>query len=46
MPLVENWYYEHMNKLVERDLFIDSVRVKSAELKDKFLFESFMGTLS
>ena len=28
-----------MNKLVEREAFIDSVRVKSSELKDKFLFE-------
>ena len=28
-----------MNELVERGAFIDSVRVKSVELKDKFLFE-------
>ena len=30
-----------MNKLVEREAFIDSVKVKSSELKDKFLFEVF-----
>ena len=35
-----------MNKLVEREAFIDSVRGKSAELKDKFLFElGFCGFL-
>ena len=30
-----------MNKLVEQEAFIDSVKVKSSELKDKFLFEVF-----
>ena len=27
MPLMERWSYEHMNKLVERGAFIDSMRV-------------------
>ena len=31
---------EH-NKSVEREAFIDSVRVKSGELEDEFLFEIF-----
>ena len=30
-----------MNKLVEREGFIDFIRVKSAEMKYKFLFEVF-----
>ena len=31
--------FEHVNKLFEREEFIDSVGVKSAEIKDKFLLE-------
>ena len=30
MPLVDKWRYQHMNKLVEREVFINSLRVKSA----------------
>lgn len=35
-PLVERWWYEHKpeNNLVERQVIIDSVRVKLVELKD------------
>ena len=42
MPLVEKWWREHMNKVVEQEAFIDSVSGKSAELKGTFLFEVFM----
>ena len=35
-----------MNKLVERKAFIDSVRVKTTELKDEVLFEVSYGFLS
>lgn len=38
MPLLERGWHEHINKLTEQEAFIDSVRVKNAELKDKFLF--------
>ena len=41
IPLVERWW--HINKLIEPGAFIDSLRVKSAELKDKFLFYGFTG---
>ena len=30
MPLVDKWRYQHMNKLVDREVFINSVRVQSA----------------
>lgn len=30
-----------MDKLVEREAFIDSLKVKSTELKDQFLLEAF-----
>ena len=36
MPLVDR--YEHINKLVEQEEFIDSMSVKSSKLKDKLLF--------
>ena len=46
MPLVEKWRYENMNEFVEREAFIDSLRVKSAELKDfNFLFEAFTASV-
>ena len=38
MPLLERGWHEHINKLIEQEAFIDSARVKNAELKDKFLF--------
>ena len=31
MPLLEGWWYDHMNKLVEPDGFLDSVGGKSVE---------------
>lgn len=38
MPFLERGWHEHIDKLIDREAFIDSVRVKNAELKDKFLF--------
>ena len=35
------WEGGDMNKSIEREAFIDTVGMKSAELKDKFLFEGF-----
>ena len=40
MPFVEKCRFEHMSSLVEEEFFIDSVMVKSAELRD-FFFEVF-----
>ena len=34
MPLVEKWWYEHMNKLVEREVFIVSTRIQGEELEN------------
>ena len=39
LPLVENWWCEHRYKLVEREAFIDSVPLESAELKIHFYFQ-------
>ena len=39
LPLVENWWCEHRYKLVEREAFIDSVQLESAELKIHFYFQ-------
>ena len=39
MPLLEKWWFEHLNKSVEWEALIDSMRVKGAEFKDKFSFE-------
>ena len=36
--LVGIWWRENKNKLVERKALIDTVEIKSADLKDKFLF--------
>lgn len=36
--MVENWWCEHRYKLVEREAFIDSVQLESAELKIHFIF--------
>jgi len=41
VPSVEKRWFEHMDKLVERAAFIDSLKVKSTELKDQFLLEAF-----
>ena len=34
LSLLEKWSCEHKNKLLEREPFIGSMRVKSPELKD------------
>ena len=40
--LVGAWQREkQQNELVERKGFVDTVRIKSADLKNKFLFQSF-----
>ena len=40
--LVGIWWRENKNKLVEwKELFADTVGIKSADLKDKFLFYGF-----
>ena len=41
MPFVENWWCEYISKLVEREAFIDSIRIQGAELENKFLFKVF-----
>ena len=40
MPLVQNWWCEDMNKLVEREAFIDSVQIEGAHLKIHSIFSS------
>ena len=35
-PVLEKWSSKHINDLAEPEAFVDSVRVKSAELKDNF----------
>ena len=43
MLLVGAWQPEkQQNKLVEWKVFVDTVRIKSANLKNKFLFRSFV----
>ena len=39
ISLLEKWLFEHMNKLLEREAFIGSVRVKCPELENNFLFK-------
>ena len=39
--LVGIWWQENKNKLAERKAFVDTVGIKSADLKDKSLFWSF-----
>ena len=39
--LVGIWWQENKNKLAERKASVDTVGIKSAELKDKSLFWSF-----
>lgn len=34
IPTSEKWWFIHINKLVEREAFIDFVRVESVELRD------------
>ena len=36
--LVEMWWRENKNKLVESKALVDTVGIKSADLEDKFLF--------
>ena len=47
MPLLEKSRFEHMNKLVEKEFFIDSVMVRGAELRDFFVkvFTAFFVSL-
>ena len=40
--LVGIWWRENKNKLVEWKAPADTVGIKSADLKDKFLFQSFV----
>ena len=39
--LVGIWWQENKNKSAEREIFVDTVGIKSADLKDKSLFWSF-----
>ena len=41
LPLVKIWSQEFVNKLVERDVFIDPARIECTQMKDEFLFEIF-----
>ena len=41
MPLVEIWRHEFLNKLEEREEFIDPVWRECTQLEDEFLFEIF-----
>ena len=41
MPLVEIWRHEFLNKLEEREAFIDPVWRECTHLEDEFLFEIF-----
>lgn len=36
MSLVDIWWYENMNKLVESEAFIDCINIEGAELKTDF----------
>ena len=38
---MKKWSCDYMNKLIEREAFIDSMRVKSAELKYNFCSSLF-----
>ena len=40
-PLVEIWWHEFVNKLVEQEAFIDLLGIECTQLKDKFLFRIF-----
>ena len=42
MPLVEIWSYEFVDKLVEREAFIDLMWIEYTQLEDEFLFEIFL----
>ena len=39
--LVGIWWRENKNELVEWKAFVDTMMIKSADLKDKFFFFSF-----
>ena len=39
--LVGIWWRENKNKIVEWKAFVDTVRIESSDLEDKFLFQSF-----
>ena len=41
MPLVEIWRHKFLNKLEEREAFIDPVWRECTQLEDGFLFEIF-----
>ena len=36
------WFEKQQNKLVRQKAFIDTLRIKSADLKSNFLFKSFV----
>ena len=42
MSLAEKWLLQHIIKLVRWKVFIDSVKVRSDDLKDEFLFQDFV----
>ena len=44
-PLVEKRLFQQMNKLVEQETFIDSVKLKIAELKGRFFVQVFCSIL-
>lgn len=41
MPLAEKLWSEHMNKLIEREAFIDSIKIQCAELRNIILFDVY-----
>ena len=45
LPLVETWWHEFVNKLVEWESFVDPVwiELECTQLKDEFFFEIFCG---
>ena len=40
-PLAEKLWCEHMNKIVERKAFIDTIRIHCVELRNIILFKMF-----
>ena len=41
MPLVEIWWHEYVNIVVEWEAFFDPEWIECTQLKDEFLFEIF-----
>ena len=42
MSLTEKWLLQHIIKLVRWEVFIDSVKIRSDDLKDEFLFQDIV----